>query len=106
MALRCSFDVMAILLAKSLILLGASLQRWCQLQEAGVPLTDAIAFQSGVVPVVAMGVIKFFMHPCRFGVAVSPVGSRWARGGDLLGGAGEEGLGEGWEKVVAMGAAV
>jgi len=53
-----------------------------------------------------MGVIKFFMHPCRFGVAVSPVGSRWARGGDLLGGAGEEGLGEGWEKVVAMGAAV
>ena len=37
MALRCSFAVMAILLAKPLITLGASLQRGCQGQEAWVP---------------------------------------------------------------------
>jgi hypothetical protein len=36
-ALRCSFAVMAILLAKPLITLGASLQRGCQGQEAWVP---------------------------------------------------------------------
>jgi hypothetical protein len=35
--------VMAILLAETLITLGAAAQRWCQLQETGVPFTDAIS---------------------------------------------------------------
>jgi hypothetical protein len=44
---------MAILLAETLITLGAPLQRWCQLQKGWVPFTDTIEFQSAVVPVVA-----------------------------------------------------
>ena len=61
---------MAILLAETLITLGASLQRWCQRQEAWVPLTDAIILQSSVVPVVGIGVIKSLSHPCCFGIGV------------------------------------
>jgi hypothetical protein len=45
MTLGSTFGVMAILLAETLITLGASLQRWCQLQETGLPLTDAIILQ-------------------------------------------------------------
>jgi hypothetical protein len=56
---------MAILLAEMLIPLGASLQAGCQLQKAGVPLTDAISFQP------AVGVIETFSHTCCFGVGVN-----------------------------------
>ena len=55
---------MAILLAETLITLGATLQRWCQRQEAWVPLTDAIILQSSVVPVVGVRVIETLSHPC------------------------------------------
>ena len=55
---------MAILLAETLITLGAAVQRWRQGQEAWVPFTDAIAFQSAVVPVVGVGVIKSLPHAC------------------------------------------
>ena len=41
MALGCPFAVMAILLAETLITLGASFQCGCQGQEAGVPFSDA-----------------------------------------------------------------
>lgn len=71
MALGCSLGVMAILLAEMLIPLGASLQAGCQLQKAGVPLTDAISFQPAVVTVVAVGVIETFSHTCCFGVGVN-----------------------------------
>ena len=54
---------MAILLAETLITLGASLQRWCQLHKAWMPLTGAIILQPAVVPVVAIGVIKSFPYP-------------------------------------------
>jgi hypothetical protein len=63
--------VMAILLAETLIMLGAFLQCGCQCQETWVPFTDAIAFQSAVVPVVGIGVIKPFSHSCRFGIGVN-----------------------------------
>ena len=53
MALVSTFGVMAILLAETLITPGAFLHCGCQGQEAWVPFTDAIAFQSAVVPVVA-----------------------------------------------------
>ena len=36
----------------------------------GVPFTDAIAFQSAVVPVVGIGVIKSLSHPCCFWIGV------------------------------------
>ena len=62
--------VMAILLTETLITLGASLQCWCQLQETGVPLTDAISLQPAVVPVVGVGVIKSLTHSCCFGIGV------------------------------------
>ena len=68
MALGSTFGVMAILLADTLITLGAAFQCGCQGQEAWVPFTDAIAFQSAVVPVVGIGVIKPFSHSCRFGI--------------------------------------
>ena len=58
--------MMAILLAETLITLGAAAQRWCQLQETGVPLTDAIILQSAAVPVVGARVIKSFFHACCF----------------------------------------
>ena len=61
---------MAILLAETLITLGASLQGWCQGQETGVPFTDAITLQPAVVPVVGIGVIKSLTHPCCFGIGV------------------------------------
>ena len=61
---------MAILLAETLITLGAFLQGGCQLQETGVPLTDAISLQPAVVPVVAIGVIKPLSHSCRLGIGV------------------------------------
>jgi hypothetical protein len=54
--------MMAILLAEMLITLGASLQRWCQLQKAGVLATDANILEPAVVPVVAIGVIKSFPY--------------------------------------------
>ena len=41
MALGSTFAVMAILMAETLITLGASLQRWCQGQEAWVAFSDA-----------------------------------------------------------------
>jgi hypothetical protein len=46
---------MVIGLAKTLISLGVSLQRRCQLQEGWKPMVDAIGFQSAVVPVVDGG---------------------------------------------------
>ena len=70
MALGCSFGVMAIPLAKPLITIGASLQGWCQLQEAWVPFADAITRQPAVVPVVGIGVIKPLSHSSCFGVGV------------------------------------
>ena len=64
MAHVCSFGVMAILLAETVITLGASFERWCQGQETWVPLTDAINLQPGVVPVVAIGLKSpFFSLP-------------------------------------------
>ncbi len=65
MALRCSFGVMAIPLAKPLITPGAFLQRGCQLQKTWVPL-----------------VLPFHQQ------AADELGS------DQLSGAGEEGAGE------------
>ena len=41
-------------------------------------------------------VIKSFFYPCRFGIGASPAAADEV-GGDDLGGAGEEGLGESWE---------
>ena len=70
MALRRSLGVMAIPLAKSLITVGVALQCGCQLQEAGVPLTDALSLQSSVVPIVGIGVIETLSHSCCFGVGV------------------------------------
>ena len=67
MALGSTFAVMAILLAETLITLGAPLQRWCQCQEAWVPITRGLAFHQQAAD------------------------ELW---GDLLGGTGEEGLGE------------
>ena len=69
MALGSTFGVMAILLAETLIMLGAPFESWCQGQEAWVPFTDAIAFQSAVVPVVGIGVIKPFLTPAALGLA-------------------------------------
>ena len=69
MALRRSLGVVAILLAETLITLGASFQGWCQLQETGVPLTDAITRQPAVVPIVGIGVIKPFRTPAALGLA-------------------------------------
>ena len=102
MTLGSTFGVMAILLAETLITLGASLQRWYQLQETGVPFTDAIAFQSAVVPVVAIGVIKSFSYPYWHSLGVSPAGSQSAqerqprRGGRNNPGGGLGGLGWSW----------
>ena len=62
--------MMAILLAETLITLGAAVQCGCQGQEAWVPFTDAIAFQSAVVPVVGVGVIKASTYSCCFGIGV------------------------------------
>jgi hypothetical protein len=62
--------VMAIMLAKPLIPLGASLQRGCQGQETGVPLTDAISLQPAVVSVVGVGVIKTLSNPCRLRIGM------------------------------------
>ena len=70
MALRRSLGVMAIPLAKPLITVGVALQCGCQLQEAGVPLTDALSLQSSVVPIVGIGVIETLSHSCCFGVGV------------------------------------
>ena len=70
MALGSSFGVLAIPLAEALITLGAPIQSGCQLQETGVPLGDAIAFQPAVVPVVGIGVIKSLPDPCRLGIGV------------------------------------
>ena len=55
---------MAILLAETLISLGAAVQRWRQGQEAWVPFTDAITLQPAVVPVVAIGVIETLPYSC------------------------------------------
>jgi hypothetical protein len=85
-ALGCSFAVMAILLAETLITLGAAAQRWCQGQETWVPLSDAIAFQPPVVPVVEVRVIKPLSHSCHFGVGVSGSGVVGVEGaGEALG---------------------
>jgi excinuclease ABC subunit A len=59
--------VTAILLAETLITLGAALQRWCQGQEAWVPFTNAIAFQPAVVHVVEVGVIETLPYSCCSG---------------------------------------
>ncbi len=75
MALGSTLDVMAILLAETLITLGAVFEGWCQCQEAWVPLTDAITLQSAVVPVVAIGVIETFPYSCKFGIGASPAAS-------------------------------
>ena len=88
--------MMVILLAETLITLGAFLQLGCQYQETWAPFSDAITLQSAVVPVVGIGVIKSFSYPCRFGIGASPAAADEV-GGDDLGGAGEEGLGESWE---------
>lgn len=61
---------MAIMLTKPLTTLGASLQRWCQLQEAWAPLTQSISLQPVVVPVVGIGVIKPLSHSRCFGVGI------------------------------------
>ncbi len=60
MAFGSCFGVMAIPLAKALITPGTALQASCQLQEAGVPFTDAITRQPAVVAIVGIGVIKAF----------------------------------------------
>jgi hypothetical protein len=60
---------MAILLAETLITLGAAAQRWRQGQEAWVPFTDAIALLRAVVIVVGVGVIKPFLTPAPFELA-------------------------------------
>ena len=70
MALSSSLGVMAILLAKPCISPGASLQAICQLQKAGVPLTDAITRQPAVVPAVGIGVINPFSDSCCLLVGV------------------------------------
>ena len=62
--------MMAILLAETFITLGASRKRWCQGQEALVPFTETISFQSAVVTVVGIGVIKSLSYPCCFGIGV------------------------------------
>lgn len=61
---------MAILLAETLITLGAALKRWCHLQKTWMPFTDAITFQPAVVPVVGIGVIKSFSYPCCHWIGV------------------------------------
>ena len=84
---------MAILLAETLITLGAAAQRWCQCQEAWMPLTDAIAFQPAVVPVVGIGDIKSFLTPAALGLAFHQQTADELRC-HYLGGAAEEELGE------------
>ena len=39
-------------------------------QEAGVPLADAITRQPAVVPIVGVGVIQTFPYPCCFGIGM------------------------------------
>ena len=70
MAFGYSLGVMAILLAKPCISPGASLQAICQLQKAGVPLTDAITRQTAVMPVVGIGIIETLSHSSCFRVGV------------------------------------
>ena len=60
---------MAILVAETLITLGASFQCGCQLQKGWVPFTDAINLQPAVVTVVGIGVIKPFLIPAASGLA-------------------------------------
>jgi hypothetical protein len=69
MALVISFGVMAIMLTKVLITGRAAFESRCKLQEAWMPLTDAIAFKSAVVPVVGIRGIKPFLIPAAFGLA-------------------------------------
>ena len=68
--------MMTILLAETLITLGASLQRWCQLQKTGVPLTDAINLQPAVVTVVGIWVVETLTHSCCHRVGVSAADNR------------------------------
>ena len=79
--------MMAILLAETLITLGAAVQCGCQLQKGWVPFTDANAFQPAAVPVVAIAVIKSLSYPCRLGICVSLSGVVGVEGaGEALGG--------------------
>ena len=70
MASGSSFGVMVIPLAKLLKPFGAAFEAWCQLQKAGVPLTNAITRQPAVMPVVGIGVIKTLPHTSGFGIGV------------------------------------
>jgi hypothetical protein len=70
-ALGRTFGVEAIPLKEPLITLRASFQRRRQLQEGRVPLTDAIALQPAVVPVVALGVIETLGHSSSFRIGVN-----------------------------------
>ena len=105
MALGSTFGIMAILLAETLITLGASLQRWCQLQETGVPFTQSIILQPAVVTVVGIWVVETLTHSCCHRVGVSAADNRPMEEATCSAGRAKKDWGRCWEVVVAIGVA-
>ena len=70
MASRTAFAFVPVVLAEPCLSPGATLKAWCQLQETGVPLADAITPQPSVMSVIGIVVTKPFPDTCCLWIGV------------------------------------